>query len=294
VTTSALGIEVVDAQVHLAMLPSVEAALTAMDALGISGLIIDEFYRFKMELHGVLHPSGKVYRINHDYSKAAVAAHPDRFRYLHHIDPDDPEMDEIVAEAKSDPGMVGLRVVPSIHPDGFARFDNGDWATLFRSAEKYDVPVFCSVGGRAPALASYATQFPSLKMVMDHTGLLSRDPNPPPLEERWKPVAELAKLPNVALKWGHAPRVAAGEQYPYPTTMRFLLKAVEAFGPQRVHFASDHTMTFSHHTWAESFFYILTSSELSREDKEWVLGKGIRQWVGWPAPEAQEPTPAAH
>lgn len=60
-------------------------------------------------------------------------------------------------------------------------------------------------------------------------------------------MAELAKYPNVALKWAHAPRLGGvDERFPFPTAMEYLLRAVDAFGRERILWASDYTRARVH------------------------------------------------
>ena len=79
-------------------------------------------------------------------------------------------------------------------------------------------------------------------------------------------------------------RVYLHEPYPYPDLMPTLLKVLEAFGPERVMWASDHTQSKNHHSWAESLYYLRDSSELSASDKEWLLGRSVRTILKWSKP----------
>jgi hypothetical protein len=37
-------------------------------------------------------------------------------------------------------------------------------------------------------------------------------------------------------------------------------------------------------TWSQALHYVLDSDELSSEEKEWLLGKSVRQALKWPRP----------
>jgi predicted TIM-barrel fold metal-dependent hydrolase len=91
-----------------------------------------------------------------------------------------------------------------------------------------------------------------------------------------------AKYPNVAVKWGHAPRLSR-EPFPYRDLIAQLRRVIDAFGVKRLMWASDYTVTVDHHTCAESLFCLRSADQLSESDKEWILGKTAREILSWPA-----------
>lgn len=102
-------------------------------------------------------------------------------------------------------------------------------------------------------------------------------------------MAELAKYPNVALKWAHAPRLGGvDERFPFPTAMEYLLRARStrsvgnAFCGRAITRARACTIT-----WAAALTYILASEQLSATDEEWILGRATRTLLRWPAPANQ-------
>jgi hypothetical protein len=56
---------------------------------------------------------------------------------------------------------------------------------------------------------------------------------------------------------------------------------IAAFGVERVMWASDYTESRALHNWAQSLHYLLYSDLLPETDKEWVLGKSVRQILDW-------------
>jgi predicted TIM-barrel fold metal-dependent hydrolase len=74
------------------------------------------------------------------------------------------------------------------------------------------------------------------------------------------------------------------EAYPFRDVMPHLRRAIDAFGPQRVVWASDHTQSQAHHSWAQALYYILDSDALSDSEKEWILGRSVRELLRWPTP----------
>jgi predicted TIM-barrel fold metal-dependent hydrolase len=97
---------------------------------------------------------------------------------------------------------------------------------------------------------------------------------------------ELAEYPNLALKWSHAPGFLSAEPYPHRDMQPWLRKAIDAFGVQRVLWASDYTVSRAEtgYSWAHTLHYLLDWDELSETEKEWLLGRSARQVLRWPAP----------
>jgi predicted TIM-barrel fold metal-dependent hydrolase len=122
--------------------------------------------------------------------------------------------------------------------------------------------------------------------VIDHCGL------PREIGE-FDQVLALAKYRNVFLKWCHAPRVFRAAEYPFPEVMPHLARALDAFGRERIMWASDFTAIRTGHTWAEALFYLRDNPSLSEGDKEWILGRTLRTVLDWPAP-AQLAKPVLH
>jgi L-fuconolactonase len=75
---------------------------------------------------------------------------------------------------------------------------------------------------------------------------------------------------------------AAREPIPYRDLLTQLRKVIDAFGVKRLMWASDFTVTTDHHTYAESLFCIRCADNLSESDKEWILGKAVREMLAWP------------
>ena len=62
-----------------------------------------------------------------------------------------------------------------------------------------------------------------------------------------------------------------------------LRMAVDAFGKERVMWASDHSVNQRGESWADLLYGVKACPLLSAEELEWVLGKALRGWIGWAA-----------
>jgi L-fuconolactonase len=303
--------EIIDAQVHLNQLvPNwktaalddvIAAGIQAMDAVGINKVLIGEAHGFsaKMLPDGEELPNGAI-RTSYPFSERAMQLHPDRFIYHVRVDSRDPELERIVSEVHASPGALCMRIVPVPQTGEVASLERGEYEALFAAAERYQVPVFAWVPGRAHLLAPYARKFPKLQFIVDHCGVgvgpirigqlpitmaTSLTPTLPERVAELDGVCDLARYPNISIKWCHAPGLLSDEPYPYADLMPLLRKTIEAFGVERVMWASDYTVARDQNgnSWAQCLYYILDSSALSDKEKEWLLGRSLRRVLNWTA-----------
>jgi L-fuconolactonase len=94
----------------------------------------------------------------------------------------------------------------------------------------------------------------------------------------------LAPCANVAEKTSALPCYVT-EAYPFPSLHPHMRRVVETFGPQRVLWGTDLTRLPYPHRQAVT----LVAEELdflSATDKEWIMGRGIAEWLNWPLAKA--------
>jgi L-fuconolactonase len=307
--------EIVDAQVHLNQLvPDWRTAATdaviatgiqSMNAVGVQAALIAESRGFDAKMRPALGPelpNGAI-RAEFPFSERAVARHPDRFAYLVRIDIKDPEVERIVGEVRTKPGALCMRIVPIPDTGEVASLERGEFEPLFAAAEAYGVPVFAWLPARSQLLVPYLKKFPRLQFILDHCGVGVAPPHTgqmaPTLASSMTPtraervaqldqVLDLAQYPNLALKWCHAPTLLSETAYPYRDVLPLLRRAIDAFGVERVMWASDVTQARAeaNHTWAQLLYYLLDADQLSETEKAWILGRSVRQALRWPPPAA--------
>jgi L-fuconolactonase len=123
-----------------------------------------------------------------------------------------------------------------------------------------------------------AAQYPGLRVVIDHLGLVNGEKDATAFRGLDHLLA-LAKRPNVAVKSSALP-CYTDEPYPYPGLQPYIRRVYEAFGPRRMFWGTDQSRSpvsyrrnvelFTEHTpW------------LSDDDKEWIMGRGVCEWLGW-------------
>jgi predicted TIM-barrel fold metal-dependent hydrolase len=286
--------DVVDAQVHVGR-GKIDATLEAMDALAICSVIIDEFWGTGPGTHfshidpGHRLPNG-AWRATWPTSLEAAQCHPDRFAFLARIDPKDPQLESVMRVAGSTPNACAFRIQPVWTVEEAQDFAKGSYEPLLEIAQDIGLAVCVFIPGYAELLEPYLKKFPRLNFVIDHCGLgfALLPPVRPEAEHQFAAapayfshVTALAAYPNLALKWSHAQDRFGMQTYPYDGLRPYLRQAIEAFGANRVIWASDKTVIPAH-SWSNLLNYLRDDPELSEDEKEWILGRSARKFFNWP------------
>lgn len=297
--------DIVDTQVHLGPGGAAEK-LAAMDALGIKSVLIDEWWGGWWGTK----PGEPAYRVGDGAirttsptAELASWTYPGRFSYLVRVDPNDPEIHSVVRLARDSNFARALRIATPLPRAALAVFAEGGYDSVFAAASEFDLPVFVSLLGHSELLSRYLEKFPSVKIIIDHCGMppnMSMVPTivrleglsdseqywstlaSAPLEESFDNVLRMAEWPNVALKWAHAPSRLNAAGYPNEGARPFLRKAINAFGAERIMWASDVTVNPTGETWAELLYAIKDNPDLSDEERDNIMGGSARIWLNWP------------
>jgi len=212
-----------------------------------------------------------------DLALAAAKAHPGRFAVMGRLDPETPGAREAVSAWRNQPGMLGLRF--TFHRPGLRELlteGRVDW--LWPAAEKAGVPIMVLVPhGLAHLMAEIAGRYPGLRIVMDHLGLhAGKD------EEAFAEFDQflaLAKHPNIAAKASCLPYFTT-DSYPYRRLHPYIRKVYDAFGPKRMFWGTDLSRLPCTYRQGITLF-TEELSWLKSEDKEWIMGRGVCEWLGW-------------
>lgn len=264
-----------------------ELVVAYLDAVGVQGVL--------------LFPGGET-----ESAAFAAASLPARFAYVPPIAPDMPDIDGTVLRARKlrDNGLIALRAIVGWPLDGreVQRFDAGAWDPIFAACERHEVPVFLFITRWLTRVADLAAKYPRLKIVLDHLGL-----SQPPLDEAEQPpfkslpqLLQLAEQPNLYVKLCGLPALSQ-QPYPYPDLTPHLRAIVDAFGADRLMWASDTTRFAGRiglgrfqnprtigeypgkHTYAESLHFIRDHGALTTAEKKAILGGTVRRVLQWPA-----------
>ncbi len=202
---------------------------------------------------------------------------PGRFAVLGCFPLDDPASPSLIDGWKERPGMLGLRFTfPQPHMEAWLTDGSLDW--LWPAAEKAGLPVALAAGNFLPVVGEIAARHPGLRLLVDHLGTPLRKTDDEALVNLAQLVA-LAKYPNVALKATAAPGTST-QPYPFRNVHDYLHAVYDAFGPQRMFWGTD--ITRMPCSWAQCVtLFTEELSWLSPEDKEWIMGRALCEWIGW-------------
>src|SRR5215213_6326619 len=136
--------------------------VAAMDKVGVDGAIFISAF--------------SLYRYDASYAVEVQRAHPGRLAIVKPLDPDDPDVADVVAEWKKTPGAVGIRTMLRKEEK--------------RAAVRYDFPLNVLCWDNLDAGIALIDRHPDPRFIVDHLGILQpRVPPAPP-----QPWAELPKV----------------------------------------------------------------------------------------------------
>jgi predicted TIM-barrel fold metal-dependent hydrolase len=213
-----------------------------------------------------------------DLAIAAVRAHPQRFAIMGRFNPEAPDAREQLPVWRNQPGMLGMRF--SFHiPVLQQPLIDGKFDWVWSEAEKHGISLMILVPQfLVHVIDGVAQRHPALKIVMDHMALSSSRPE----EETFRDFDKLlpiAKRPNVAVKASALPNYIA-DAYPFRKIQVHVRRAYDAFGPKRTFWGSD--LSRSPVPYREHIdMWLKDAPWLQEADKEWVMGRGLCEWLGW-------------
>lgn len=291
--------EIIDAQIHephsslpahgdmdddARLVLSAKLAVAAMDAVGVD--------------IAVVHPTARRPKGHTEFWRFVLTQYPDRFAALGRCDHRAPDVDDVVAELRATPGVLGLRfsIGGSWQDYGPSQeLRTGGFERLFAAAEKHQLPLFGATLGYPGDLVPVATAHPDLTFVVVHFGLNQ----PPPRRLDPEPfgalpdLLALAQFPNIAVQFSGAPTMSR-EPYPHQDLWPHLHRVLEAFSPARCMWGSDYTrLRYAYQTtqyapreqwlnsYSDSVHYLRDTTELSPSDKDMLFNGAIRQVLRW-------------
>lgn len=261
-----------------------EIELAYMDALGVD--------------RAVLFPAER------PWGEYAYSRFPNRFRLVpmvgiyagkkDGIDPLSPSIAKEIAKQRNTPGVAGIRILGGM---------NAHWLEDFKATmdacASHGLPIILTATGDLAGAAKVAERYPDLQVILDATGLHQvpgAKPDSPPFKAL-RDVLTLADHPNMNVYWSDP--VSLSEQpFPFGDVTPKLRQLVDAFGAQRVMWASDISRFVGrvgfkvripgadgdyvqNHTYAESLFFLRANDQLTPEEKEWILGGTILRILRW-------------
>lgn len=213
---------------------------------------------------------------NNEPALDAAHRHPTRLAVMGRIALDDPAGPGRLSRWLADPAMAGVRLTFFWPEHRRQLLDGGaDW--FWPAAEELGIPVAVLAPGLLREMTRIARGHPRLRLIIDHFGMSVERKDSAAL----RAVDELipmAELPNVAVKASTLPSYVT-EPFPFPSLYEPVRRVVGAFGARRVFWGSEMTRLPCPYEQAVAHFTEHLDF-LSADDLRWVMGRGIRTWLG--------------
>ena len=208
-----------------------------------------------------------------DLGLDAARMHSDRFAVMGRLNLAAPDARTQLATWREQPGMLGLRF--TFQSEGMGA---EDW--LWQAAETAGVPIMIS---HAPLqlLDQVAKRHRRLRLAIDHLNL-PKGKKDDAAFANLQDLLALAQNPNIAVKVDALPSYTT-DSYPYRRLHNHIRRVYDAFGPKRMFWGADLTKLPSSYREAVTMF----TEEISwftPEDKEWIMGRGVCEWIDWKLP----------
>ena len=207
----------------------------------------------------------------------AAARYPNRFAIMGRFNPEAPDARSRLESWREQPGMLGIRM--TFHKPQWQSWVEGDELHWYWSGcERLGIPLMIFVPNLVDKVAPLAKRYPDLKLILDHMARDSGLRDDACFADLDKLLA-LQRHPNVAVKMSAAPCYST-QPYPFANLTPYLERIHDTFGPRRLMWGSDITRLPC--SYAECLDHFRNElSFLGEEDKNWILGGTLAEWLGW-------------
>lgn len=217
------------------------------------------------------------YRYDNSYLADVLKRYPKTFQGVCRVDPLDPAAPDQLSQRTAQ-GFRGVRLSPA----GNA---SGDWfrgplmAPLWKRCSDLKVPMTVLAPiTRMPEVGVLLEKLPDLTVVIDHMADCPVD-QPAELEK----LIALKRYPNLFVKISHTWSISK-QPYPWLDAQEFVKRLHQAFGPERLMWATDWPIVEGHSTYEKALSVVRDEMKfLNADDKQWILSKTIERV--WPFPE---------
>ena len=240
--------------------------VAAMDAVGVDGAIFISAF--------------SMYQYDASYAVEVQQAHPDRFALVKPVDPDDPEVGDVIADWKATPGTVGIRIMMT--PEAGRDPKDPGLDLILREAVRHDFPVNMLCWGNIDAGMALVDSHPDTRFIIDHLAILQpRTPPAPP--EPWADlpkVLDLASRPNAVIKVSGACTLSH-KPYPFPDIWDPLARVFDAWGLDRCLWGTDWTRAFAVVNYEQAVEPLRLTDRLSDSERAILMGGACAKAYGW-------------
>jgi predicted TIM-barrel fold metal-dependent hydrolase len=240
--------------------------VAAMDKVGVDGAIFISAF--------------SLYRYDASYAVEVQRAHPGRLAIVKPLDPDDPDVADVVADWKKTPGAVGIRVM--LRKEEKRATDDPGLDRIARAAVRYDFPLNILCWDNLDAGTALIDRHPDTRFIIDHLGILQpRVPPAPP--EPWTDllkVLKLARRPNAVIKVSGACTLSR-EPYPFADIWDPLARLFDAWGFDRCLWGTDWTRAFAVVDYEQAVEPFRKAGHLSDSERAMLMGGACAKAYGW-------------
>ena len=221
-----------------------------------------------------------IYQYDASYAVEVQKKHPGRFGLVKPVNPDAPNLDEIVAEWKKTPGTVGIRIM--LTPE--AKRDPADPGLdrVCRAAVKYDFPVNVLFWGNVDNGTKLIDRHPDTRFIIDHLGILQPRVPPAPAEP-WADlpkIVDLAKRKNAVIKVSGACTLSK-QPYPYDDIWDPLARVFDAWGFDRCLWGTDWTRAFAVVDYPNAVKPFFETKRLTASERAMLMGGACEKAYRW-------------
>jgi len=240
--------------------------VAAMDKVGVDGAIFVSAFA--------------MYGYDGSYATEVQRAHPDRFAIVKPVNPDDPAVDDVIAEWKRTPGTVAIRIMLP-RESGREASDPG-LDRIAKSAARHDFPINLLCWGNLEVGTALIDRHPGTRFVIDHLAIMQ--PHVPPAPpEPWADlpkVVELARRANAVIKVSGACTLAK-QPYPFPDIWDPLARVFDAWGLDRCLWGTDWTRAFAVVNYEHAVEPFRLTDRLTADERSMLMGGACTRAYGW-------------
>jgi L-fuconolactonase len=240
--------------------------VAAMDAAGVDGALLVSPYSF--------------YRYDASYALEVGAAHPGRFGLIKPVNPNDPAVEENIADWAKKKGAVAIRILLTYE----AAEDPSDpgMNRVLAAAARHSLPVNLLCWGWLAQAKGLIERNPNTTIVVDHLGM-PQPFEPPVPAQPWAElpkVLELAAYDNVRIKISGACTLSH-ERFPYNDIWDPLARIFDAFGFDRCMWGTDWTRAIAFLTYKEGVDAFRLTDRLSANERTALMGATLGKVYRW-------------
>ncbi len=180
------------------------------------------------------------------------------------------------------PGIKGVRLTFSFENEvDWVKDGTADWYWPY--AEQHDISTMLLIPDAKPELMDVLRQHPKLRVTVDHMGIRggTKDDAIAPYIAATE---ALAQFPNCNVKLSNLSSFST-QAVPYTNLNPYIERLVKAFGARRCFWGTDLSRMIgaTGHGYREAIDHLTGLPFLSENDKAWILGEGLCEWLRWPA-----------